>query len=119
MREAASFAVLVAVVAGFIVWASALTTVYALFSLGCIQGWETPRPFGLPSWHAATAAGWLAHIVAHAALIAWTVRRFRAAPAAEPDTRRFLEVSAVVIAILGLVATLWTGAPIALLSTCA
>lgn len=119
MRDAASFAVLIAVVAGFIVWASAFSTVYALFSLGCAYGWETPRPFGLPLWHAATAAGWLVHIIAHAALIAWTVRRFRARPATEPDNRRFLQVSAVAIAVLGLVTTLWTGAPIVLLSTCA
>lgn len=119
MRESAAFAVLVAMVAGLVVWASALTTVYALFSLGCIYGWNEPRLAGLPLWHAVVIAAWLAHVALNLGVVAWSLRRYRAGiPVDAPGTARFLGRSAVAIAVIGVGATAWTGLPALIVYSC-
>ncbi len=110
MREAEGFGVLVAMIAGFLLWTSAFVALYAVFSLACIYDWPAPRLF--------VVGVWLVHLIAHGALVAWTLRWWRARPADPADPRPFLRLAAVTIAIAALGATVWTGLPAVLSFSC-
>jgi hypothetical protein len=93
-------------IAGFCVWAAAFTVLYAFHGAACALGAAAARP-GL-------VALLLAHLVAHAALAAWFLRRLRAAG----PGLRFVRAASFALAVAAGVATLWTGLPAAVLRTC-
>lgn len=117
MRDGAAVAALIALIGGFLLWVSAFLGLYALFSLGCVQGWTTPRVAGLPLWHGVLLAVWGVHLALHAGLIAWLHRR-SGHSVGRAGTRRFLHLGALGVAVAALGATLWTGLPMVLLSSC-
>lgn len=112
MSRSGSFAALIVLVAGFIIWSSALISLYALVSLGCRYGWGDSLSRLVP------IVVWLVHIVGHTALIAWTWRRFSGEAAQDAKAAGFLKTAALLLAGAGLVATTWTGLPVLMVSAC-
>ncbi|KJS36169.1 MAG: hypothetical protein VR70_14370 [Rhodospirillaceae bacterium BRH_c57] len=110
MREAAAFGVLVAMIAGFLLWTSAFVALYAVFSLACVHDWPMPRLL--------VVGAWLVHVAGHGALVAWTLRWWRVRPTDPTGSRPFLRLAAVTIAIAALGATVWTGLPVVLTFGC-
>ena len=109
---------LVLLIAGFILWSVAFSALYGALGVGCELGWQE-RAFGPVSLNTAVLAAILAgHLLLHAALVVWLWRRTYGARG-HPPPSRFLAFTSLGTAICGMIATLWTGAPIAVLTQCA
>ena len=94
-------------------WATAFLTLYALSGLGCALGWDQEPLAGLGLFRAMLIGTWVAFIIVHIAWLAVVSRpRFRAR---EPFWHR-LECT---VAVMGLVATLWTLFPAGLMTVAA
>jgi hypothetical protein len=104
---------LIGLVAGLLVWSSAFVALYGLHAVGCGLGWHEPGQF-LSLLRLVLVAVWVVHLAALAWLVAWY---HRAAPGPERG-KAFLRLAAWTLALVGLGATLWTGAPVALLELC-
>ncbi|WP_126171989.1 hypothetical protein [Altericroceibacterium xinjiangense] len=99
-------------VAGFGLWSLTFLLLYGGHGLACGLG---ARPEdGAALTRILLLAVWIAMLAAHGALIVWFVRRLRAAS----DTLRFVRRASVVLAVAALVATFWTGLPVAALEIC-
>lgn len=106
---------LIWLIAGFLVWTSALSSLYAVLSVGCVLGWERIALGPVSVQRLVLILVWAAHIFVlvlillennpysrHASL--------RKAASQEPD--RFLGQVTWASTIAALGATLWTGAPL-------
>lgn len=88
---------------GLIVWAAVFSLLYAVEGAGCANGWDAGVLRG------ALVAIWLAGIGG----LAWLSWRWWPA---RGDA--LVEWMTGVIAIVGLISTVWTGFPVAILSAC-
>lgn len=88
---------------GLILWAAVFSLLYAVEGMGCANGW-TPGVL-----RATLVAIWLTSV----ALLGWLAWRWW--PKRGDVMTEWL---AGAIAIIGLVSTIWTGFPVALLSAC-
>ncbi|MGQ4274683.1 hypothetical protein [Terrihabitans sp. B22-R8] len=114
MRGARASDLLLAI-SGFVVWSAAFSAIYGAFSLGCWLGWDR-LPFGPTSIQKITTATvWLAFIVL-GSLVVWLARR-RARQGLEP-VAPFLGVLLPSTNLAALAATIVTGLPILLASSC-
>ena len=99
---------LVRVVSGLVLWAVDFSTLYALHGLGCSSGWTGSGTFGLSWAKLLLLAVWISLIGTHCILLRWLVRR--------KDTQ--MERIGIAIGWIGLGATVVTGAPIVVVSSC-
>jgi len=92
------------------IWAAGFSLTYALHGTGCAAGWpQIPAVAGLDLHRAALWSGWLATLVPGVALLLWL-------PPAQPDSlTRWLPRAG---AWIGLVATLLTLLPVAVVRSC-
>src|SRR5690606_38109885 len=98
------------IISGLLIWASSFVVLYAALSLGCIYGWSaTAIRSGL-------ALLWLAHLLALAALVAWSWRGMRSATHARQHG--FAWYATVLVALVGLAGTGWTGLPLLVVTPC-
>ncbi|MFD1911538.1 hypothetical protein [Halodurantibacterium flavum] len=88
-------------VVGFGLWATALTVIYSYHAVGCAYGWS---PFAL-------RAGIGAVLLAHVVVIWWLIRRWRGAEG-------FLATLTQWSLVAALVATVFSYAPLVVLTTC-
>lgn len=95
--------------AGPVLWAVLFALIYALHGTGCALGWTgRPMPPGGPDLHrGAMLLVWLAGLALHGVLV-------RALPAGRGRERRIITLTAWI----GLVSTLFTLFPVAILTTC-
>lgn len=114
MRGARATDLLLAV-SGFVVWSAAFTAIYAVFSLGCWLGWDRMAMGPTSVQKVLTGAVWLASI-GMGGVVVWLVRR---------RMRHGLEPMAPMLGVLlpaanlaALAATVVTGIPILLTSSC-
>ena len=105
-------------IAGFIIWASALLTLYAFLSIGCLLGWQGV-PFGpLSLQRLLLLLIWIAHAVAIIAV--FLARRHYAPQELQPEgARLFIAEATWASTSAAFAATLWTGAPVLHASPCA
>lgn len=111
---------LIGLVAGFLVWVSALITLYAVLSIGCVLGWERIVPGPVSVQRLVLILLWAAHILALLLIVLERKRRARHASLrkAAQEPRGFFDQAILASTIAALGATLWTGAPILHASTC-
>ena len=111
---------LIGLVAGFLVWVSALITLYAVLSIGCVLGWERIVPGPVSVQRLVLILLWAAHILALLLIVLERKRRARHASLrkAAQEPRGFFDQTIWASTIAALGATLWTGAPILHASTC-
>ncbi|HEX5998746.1 MAG TPA: hypothetical protein VFZ16_05015 [Hyphomicrobiaceae bacterium] len=103
--------------AGFMIWASALITLYAFLSMGCLLGWQGVRFGPLSLQRLLLLLIWTAHAVAIIAVL--LARRHYAPQDLQPEeSRLFIAEATSASTAAALVATLWTGAPILHASPC-
>ncbi|WP_431470826.1 hypothetical protein [Sphingosinithalassobacter sp. LHW66-3] len=95
-------------VSGLIVWAVAFSALYGLQGLVCAAGWQATRLGPLSLGRAMLVLLWLGFL----ALLAWMSWRFA------HGSRDFLGLLAIGLALVGLVATAYTGAPVLAGSIC-
>jgi hypothetical protein len=96
------------------VWIVAFSGVYGLHGLVCALGWgAVPGPFGLTLGRAVLIAAWALAILAQAALLAIEASPRHGLP------RGFPRTVTITLAIVALVAAIWTLFPVAALSLCA
>lgn len=108
---------LLVLIAGFVIWASAFSVLYGVLSIGCEYGWQNIRTGPVSLNTLVLAALLFAHLIAHLALLVFTGRRL-AISGGWNAPARFLARGSFGTAAAGMVATLWTGAPIAFLTQC-
>lgn len=109
---------LLVLIAGFVIWALAFSLLYGVLSIGCEYGWQHMQLGPVTLNTAVLAAILVVHLAAHTALLVWTGRRARmSSDWAQPA--RFLAWACFGTAATGMIATSWTGAPIAFLTQCA
>jgi hypothetical protein len=106
----AGMSALLRMTAGLTLWAIAFCLLYGLHGIGCARGWATIAVAGTSLHRAALAALWIACLAAGAALVA------RSRP--HRHAQALVDRAAFPIALIGLVATLFTGLPILLLPAC-
>lgn len=95
------------------VWIVAFSGLYALHGLVCALGWgAVPGPFGLTLGRAVLIAAWGLAILAQAALLAIEASPRLGLP---PGFARRVTVT---LAVVALVAAVWTLFPVAALSLC-
>jgi hypothetical protein len=98
-------------IAGFLVWASALSLLYGYFSLACAWGFQDSVRIG------GLLVLWAAHMAAGGIIVWLAVRR-----PTEPDDgrlRRFMHRLALGSSLAALAAVVWTGLPVVFASpTC-
>jgi len=99
---------LIRMVSGLVLWAMAFSTLYAFHGLGCSLGWTGSGAFGLSWAKMLLLATWISLIGTHCILLRWLVRR--------KDTE--MERNGIAIGWIGLGATVVTGAPILVVSSC-
>jgi hypothetical protein len=100
---------------GFVVWSAAFSAIYAVFSLGCWLGWDS-SPLGPTSLQKiATGAVWLAFIGLGVAVV-W-LSRWRARQSLQP-VAQFLGVLLPTANLAAVAATVITGLPLLLASSC-
>ena len=106
-------------VAGFLVWTSSFAALYGLHATGCAVGWQDPGHYASPL-RLALGLVWLLHLAALAWLAARIGRAAQPTPVltGEAPTGAFLHRAAFTLTLVALVATVATGAPIALLEPC-
>lgn len=109
---------LLLLIAGFVLWSIAFSALYGALGVGCELGWQDVRLGPISLNTAVLAAILLGHLALHAALVVWLWRRSFDAKG-HPQPSRFLAYASLGTAVSGLIATLWTGAPIAFLTQCA
>lgn len=97
-------------VSGLIVWAVAFSALYGLQGLGCALGWDAIMVGPLQLGRAALIALWLGFLALHS----WMIWHF----AVQDPVGTFLSRMAVAIAIIGWVATIYTGVPVVITSMC-
>ena len=105
---------LLGLVAGLLVWSSAFIALYGLHAVGCDLGWHQPGRFASPLRFVLIAV-WALHL----GVLVWLVAWYRRAATGADRTIGFLQLAAWTLGLVALVATLWTGAPVALLGLCA
>lgn len=101
--------------AGFVIWASAFTLLYAALSLGCAFGWQNDAIGGVTPLRLTLLAIWLVHLAALAGLLIHCVRLPSDASA---RTSRFLRQAAIGSAAAAIAATVWTGVVILVATPC-
>jgi hypothetical protein len=101
--------------AGFVIWASAFTLLYAALSLGCAFGWQNDAIGGVTPLRLTLLAIWLVHLAALAGLLIYSVRLRSDADA---RTSRFLRQAAIGSAAAAIAATVWTGVVILVATPC-
>ncbi|MET1756085.1 hypothetical protein ABVV53_11550 [Novosphingobium sp. RD2P27] len=97
-------------VSGLIVWAVAFSALYGLQGLGCALGWDAMMVGPIQLGRAALIALWLAFV----AVQAWMIWHF----SHHTHGSMFLNRLAVAIAVIGWVATIYTGVPVVTTSMC-
>ena len=98
---------------GFLVWSSGFVVVYALHATGCAFGWHELGQYASPL-RLSLLTVWALHLAA----LGWLLALYRR-PAEQDDTgTRFARRAAMVLTALALFATVWTGAPMAVLELC-
>jgi len=105
---------LLGLVAGLLVWSSAFVVLYGLHAVGCNAGWHAAGQFASPL-RLVLIAVWALHL----GVLAWLVAHYRRAAPGGDRTASFLQLAAWTLGLVALAATLWTGAPVALLELCA
>ncbi|TCD06666.1 hypothetical protein EYB45_02895 [Erythrobacteraceae bacterium CFH 75059] len=110
---AATARALLASTTGWIVWAVAFSVLYGVQGLSCAYRWNTIGVAGTSLAQVLLCAIWLAFI----AVLGWLCWRLGGA-ALVPGMTRLLRFVALVSAIGGLVATVWTGIPVVFTSVC-
>ncbi len=96
-------------VAGFALWSLAFLALYV--------GHGTLCPLeagGGPEARAVLLGIWAVIMIAHTGLIVWFARRCRSAS----SEMRFIRSVSLILAIAAMVATVWTGLPVATLTLC-
>lgn len=101
--------------AGFVIWASAFTLLYAALSLSCAFGWQNDAIGGVTPLRPTLLAIWLVHLAALAGLLIYCVRLRSDASA---RTSRFLRQAAIGSAAAAIAATVWTGVVILAATPC-
>ncbi len=110
---ARSFWRLVLLVAAFLIWSLAFIGLYGVHGVACAAGWasvQNPWPLRL-----ALIGLWLVMTSAAAAFALWTWKR----PLEDQAAQRFLRNATLAVAVIGVVATAWLGAPLFLVRVCA
>lgn len=110
---ARSFWRLVLLVAAFLIWSLAFIALYGVHGVACAAGWasvQDPWPLRL-----ALLGVWAIMTAGAAAFAAWTWKR----PIDDQPTTRFLRNATLAVAVIGVVATAWLGAPLFLVRVCA
>jgi len=97
-------------VSGLIVWAAAFSALYGLQGLVCAFGWQATALGPLSLGRALLIVLWLAVL----ALLSWMAWRFW--PRQQGPS--FLNRLAFAIAVIGLIATAYTGLPVVSTSVC-
>ena len=100
-------------VAGLLVWSSAFVALYGLHAVGCNAGWHDAGSYVTPL-RLVLVAVWAVHLVALGWLVAW----YRRGAPVDDRTGGFLQLAAWTLGLVALVATVWTGAPVAVLELC-
>lgn len=103
---------------GFLLWALALTTLYAALSIGCEIGWNRAEWGFFNPLRMILIAIWIGHL----AMLAWLYLTFRRqrrkSHAPSSATTRFLGAAALGTTAAAIAATAWTGIAIPVLSLC-
>lgn len=111
--SARSFSRLVLLVAALLIWSLAFIALYGVHGVACAAGWasaQDPWPLRL------TLIGvWVIMTAGAVAFAAWTMKR----PLEDPPAPRFLRNATLAVAVIGVVATAWLGAPLFLVRVCA
>lgn len=96
--------------AGFLVWASAFATLYAMLSVGCRFGWDHTIIAGdLSLQRMQLIVALLLHVLALVLLAAWLKRR---------ACQGFIEQVSLGLAVAALIATVFNFGWVFVLSTC-
>lgn len=95
-----------------LVWLAAFSGVYGLHGLGCALQWPQVEMLSLSLYRFLLLAAWLAAILAQIALLA-ALRSERFG-----SSFPFIRWTSIATGWVGLVATLWTLHPVAVLSAC-
>ena len=98
---------------GLLVWSSCFVVLYGLHAAGCAAGWHDAGGYVSPL-RLSLLAAWALHLAA----LVWLVAHYRRAAPADDRTGGFLQLAAWTLGLVALVATLWTGAPVAVLELC-
>jgi hypothetical protein len=101
-------------VAGFVIWSSAFVVLYGLNGLGCEAGWHQRGVGPVSLLRAVLLASWVVHLLAFIPL----AQVVRGLSQSDDGPRRFYRPAAIGVTIAALAATIWTGAPVAVLSAC-
>lgn len=103
---------------GWILWSSALVSMYVVLSLGCRISWAD-RDFGpVNVLTLLLALVWLAHLAVLVALVLRSWRKVPAGDGALPENRRFLSWATRAAHVSATLGTLWLGFPVLALSPC-
>ena len=100
-------------VAGLLVWSSAFIALYGLHAVGCNAGWHDAGSYASPL-RVVLITVWAVHLGA----LAWLVARYRRAAPVDDRTEGLLQLAAWTLGLVALAATVWTGAPVAVLELC-
>jgi hypothetical protein len=111
-------AMLLLLIAGFAIWGSAFMALYGVLSVGCLLGWEQIGLGPASLQRFVLLLIWIVHIVAIGLLLWWTARRLTAQHIDEPNPANFLIWAGWGSMVSALGATIWTGLPILLASSC-
>lgn len=109
---------LVLMFAGFGLWGIAFNALYGTLSLGCAWSWHEAALGPVSVLRLVLLSVWAVLLALHVWLLAWLWRRHREG-SARSGPEGFVRIVGLATAALGLVATLVTGGPVALLSACA
>ncbi|KPF97602.1 hypothetical protein IP86_13670 [Rhodopseudomonas sp. AAP120] len=104
---------LLLIAAGFVIWASAFTLLYAALSVGCAFGWQARLIGEISLSRAVLLAIWAVHLAALVGLLIYCVRQPRG-----EATGGFIRKVAIGSTVAALVATVWTGVAIPAVSQC-
>ncbi|MEW9855123.1 hypothetical protein [Novosphingobium sp. M1R2S20] len=97
-------------ISGLIAWAVAFSAIYGLQGLGCALGWDRVMIGPLQLGRTLLIVLWLAFV----AVQAWMIWHFTH----HPRGSVFLNRLTVAVAVVGWVATIYTGVPVVLASMC-
>jgi len=104
---------LVRILIGPLVWLAGFSALYGLHGVGCASGWPDAVVAGGASLHrAALVAAWIGLLALQVAVVLALRRGAFAAPG------RFVRRTSLTLGAVGVVATLWSLFPVAVLSSC-
>lgn len=104
---------LLRILVGPLLWLAGFSALYGLHGIGCANGWSEAVVAGGASLHrAALVAAWIALLALQVAVVL-ALRRGPFASAAP-----FVHWTSLTLGVVGLVATLWSLFPVAVLSSC-